>query len=330
VTGGSSDEQPVDQVGASSTLSNFWRSPDGKVSVPVSPFQWQLDEQVTIGRAVVAATQRLASAGLDSPRLDSEVLLAHQLGLTRSQLYTHSDRILSAGERAGFEELIKRRFRHEPVAYLVGTKAFYGLDLAVDPRVLIPRPETEQLVDLALDLVGKIRAQGRQPVRLADIGTGSGAIALAVAANAPSVEVWATDISPAALALAQDNARRLGLASKISFLHGNLLAPVSRPVHLIVANLPYIAEADWPGLQPDITDFEPALALSGGADGLATIRDLLNQAPAYLEPGGAVLLEIGSLQGKVVAQLAVQAFPYGFVEVLTDYAYQDRIVRVQT
>lgn len=323
------DEQPADQAGAHSPMSNFGWSQDGKRSVPLSPFQWQLDERVTIGRALVAAAQRLASAGLDSPRLDSEVLLAYLLGLTRSQLYTHSDRALSPAERAGFEELIKRRFRHEPVAYLVGVKAFYGLDLAVDPRVLIPRPETELLVDLALDLVGKIRAQGHQPVRLADVGTGSGAIALAIAANEPTVEVLATDISPAALALAQDNARRLGLADKISFQHGNLLSPLSGRVHLIVANLPYIAEAEWPGLQPDIADFEPAMALAGGADGLATIRDLLNQAPAYLEPGGAVLLEIGSLQGKAVAQLAVQAFPHGFVEVVTDYAYQDRIVQVQ-
>lgn len=320
----------MEKVGVSSALSNLWRSPDGTLSVPISPFQWHLDEQVTIGRAVVAATQRLASAGLDTPRLDSEVLLAHLLGLARSQLYTYSERALSTGERVGYEELVKRRFRHEPVAYLVGTKAFYGLDLAVDPRVLIPRPETELLVDLALDLVGQAEANGHQPVRLVDVGTGSGAIALAVAANAPTVQVFATDISPAALALAQENAHRLGLASRISFLHGDLLCPVPQPVHLVLANLPYIAEAEWPSLQPDIADFEPALALSGGADGLALIRDLLLQAPAYLQPGGAMLLEIGSHQGKAVAQLATQAFPHGLVEVLTDYSYQDRMVQVQT
>jgi release factor glutamine methyltransferase len=320
----------MEKAGVSSALSNLWRSPDGTQSVPFSPFQWHLDEQVTIGRAVVAATQRLASAGLDTPRLDSEVLLAHLLGLARSQLYTYSERTLSAAERIGYEELVKRRFRHEPVAYLVGAKAFYGLDLAVDPRVLIPRPETELLVDFALDLVGQAEANGHQPVRLVDVGTGSGAIALAVAANAPTVQVFATDISPAALALAQENAHRLGLASRISFLHGDLLGSVPEPVHLVLANLPYIAEAEWPSLQPDIADFEPALALSGGADGLALIRDLLLQSPAYLLAGGAMLLEIGSHQGRAVAQLAAQAFPHGFVEVLTDYSYQDRIVRVQT
>ncbi len=320
----------MDQAGVSSALSNLWQSPDGRLSVPISPFQWHLDEHVTIGRALVAATQRLTSAGLDTPRLDSEVLLAHLLDLARSQLYTHSDRVLSAAERTAFEELIKRRFRHEPVAYLVGIKAFYNLDLAVDPRVLIPRPETELLVDLALDLVGREGARGQQPVRMADVGTGSGAIALAVAAHAAAVQVVAIDISPAALALAQENACRLGLASRISFLLGDLLTPLPGPVHLIVANLPYIAEAEWPSLQPDIADFEPALALSGGADGLDLIRRLLHQAPAYLLPGGAMLLEIGSRQGKAVAQLAAEAFPNGFVEALTDYSYQDRIVRVQT
>lgn len=314
----------------------LWRSPNGKLSMPVSHFRWQLDPNVTIGLAIVAATQRLGSAGHDTPRLDSEVLLGHVLGLSRAELYTHSERRLSDADRQAFEELVDRRFKHEPVAYLIGRKAFYGLDLAVDERVLIPRPETELLVDLALDLVAHkahVAAQaGRAtPVVMADVGTGSGAIALAVAASAVvQTHIYATDISPAALAVAAENARRLGLVEPVTFLLGDLLTPLPEPVDLIVANLPYIAESEWSALAPDIAEFEPALALSGGPDGLTYIRQLLEQAPDHLRPQGALLLEIGSGQGAQVAKLATSIFPEAFVEVLTDYGYRDRIVRVRT
>lgn len=319
----------------STVLNHLWQSPNGKLSLPVSYFRWQLDPSVTVGLAVVAATQRLSSAGLDTPRLDAEVLLGHVLGLTRAGLYTHSERRLSDADRRAFEDLIDRRFKHEPVAYLVGRKAFYGIDLAVDERVLIPRPETELLVDLALDLVGQAAHAAEQdgrsgPVTMADVGTGSGAIALAVAANTTSVHVYATDISPAALALAKQNAHHLGLADRVTFLRGDLLTPLPRAVDLIVANLPYIAEDEWAALAADIAEFEPALALSGGPDGLIAIRQLLQQAPEHLNAHGALLLEIGAGQGAQVAKLATAAFPGAFVEVLTDYGYRDRIVRVQT
>lgn len=315
------------QRGVSGALNQLWRSPNGKLSVPLSYFHWQLDEGVTVGRAVVAGTQRLAGAGLDTPRLDSEVLLGHVLGFDRAQLYTHADRLLTDGERGRFEDLIDRRFRHEPVAYLVGRKAFYGIELAVDPRVLIPRPETELLVDLALDLLASVD-HGAERHIVADVGTGSGAIALSIAANTSRAHLYATDISHVALALAAENARRLGLADRVTFLQGDLLESVPQPVHLIIANLPYIAEDEWSSLQPDIAEFEPALALSGGPDGLDLIRRLLAQAPAYLRPHGALLLEIGSRQGAEVAKLVAAALPGASVEVLMDYAYQDRIVRV--
>lgn len=314
----------------------LWRSPNGKLSVPVSHFRWQLDPNVTIGLAVVAATQRLGSAGHDTPRLDSEVLLGHVLGLTRAELYTHSEQRLSDVERQAFEELIDRRFKHEPVAYLIGRKAFYGLDLMVDERVLIPRPETELLVDLALDLLAHharaaVQAGRDMPVIMADVGTGSGAIALAVAANVTvPTHIYATDISSSALAVAAENVRRLGLVEPVTLLLGDLLTPLPEPVDLIVANLPYIAESEWAALAPDIAEFEPALALSGGPDGLTYIRRLLEQAPDHLRPGGALLLEIGAGQGASVARLATGVFPEAFVEVLTDYGYLDRIVRVQT
>lgn len=318
----------------STVLNHLWQSPNRKLAVPVSHFRWQLDPSVTVGLAVVAATQRLSGAGLDSPRLDGEVLLGHVLGLTRAELYTHSERRLGDADRRAFEDLIDRRCKHEPVAYLIGRKAFYGIELAVDERVLIPRPETELLVDLALDLLAQATHTAEQagrsaPVTMADVGTGSGAIALAIAANTTGAHIYAMDISPAALKLAKENTRRLGLAERVTFLRGNLLAPLPQPVDLIVANLPYIAEDEWAALAPDIAEFEPALALSGGPDGLTHIRQLLQQAPDRLSARGALLLEIGAGQGAQVAKLAASAFPEAFVEVLTDYGYRDRIVRVQ-
>lgn len=309
-------------------------SGNGQGPLQVNGIRWQLDPEVTIGRALVAAAQRLGGADVDSPRLDAEVLLGHVLGMTRAQLYAHADRRLSDEDRHRFEALVGRRCLHEPVAYLVGRKAFYGLELLVTPQVLIPRPETELLVDLALDAIRHRQAaspNGALPkLTVADIGTGSGAVALAIAANSANTEVVATDISAAALEVAQQNAQRLGLQDRVRFVQGHLLQPLTHPVDLIVANLPYVAESEWPTLAPDIVNYEPSLALAGGPDGLSLIRELLAQAPRYVKPGGSVFLEIGSGQGAAVARLAARAFPDAYVEVLTDYAYHDRVVAVRT
>jgi len=317
----------------------------GAIVPPVTQFRWQPDPSTTVGLAMVAASRRLKSAGVDTAKLDCEVLLAYVLGCTRAQLYTHPERLLAQLERERFEALVERRFSHEPVAYLVGEKAFYGLDLMVDPRVLIPRPETELLVDLVLDLVAqadRIHGQteggnGNGPagadaplILVADIGTGSGAVGLAIAANSSSTQIYAVDISAGALEVAQANAARHHLADNVRYLQGDLLEPLPVPVDVIVANLPYVALNEWSDLAPDIMQFEPSLALAGGVDGLALIRRLLEQAPAKLRPHGVVLLEIGASQGTAVAALAGQHFPDAFVEVVSDYGYHDRIVRVQT
>ena len=329
--------------------------PKGTTAPPLLQFRWQLDPSTDVGLALVAATRRLKGAGVDTPKLDSEVLLAYVLGCTRTQLYTHPERLLSQSERERFEQMVERRFLREPVAYLVGEKAFYGLDLIVDPRVLIPRPETELLVDLVLDLVAQAdriheKARGGNgngngnrngngngpdnasvaPILVADIGTGSGAVGLAIAANSASTQIYAVDILPAALDVARANAARYHLSDRVRFLQGDLLAPLPEPMDVIVANLPYVALDEWPSLAPDIVQFEPSVALTGGADGLAVIRRLLEQAPAMLRPHGVVLLEIGASQGTAVAALAGQNFPGAFVEVVSDYGYHDRIVRVQT
>ena len=318
--------------------------PKGAMAPPIMQFRWQLDPSTTVGLALVAATRRLKGAGVDTPKLDGEVLLAYVLGCTRAQLYTHPERLLTQPERERFEEMVERRFLREPVAYLIGEKAFYGLDLIVDPRVLIPRPETELLVDLVHDLVAqadRIHEQTRggngngpagpsAPILVADIGTGSGALGLAIAANSTSTQIYAVDILAGALEVARANATRYHLSNRVRFLQGDLLGPLPEPVDVIVANLPYVALDEWPNLAPDIVQYEPPVALTGGADGLAVIRRLLEQAPAMLRPQGVILLEIGASQGTAVAALAGRHFPGAFVEVVSDYGYHDRIVRVQT
>lgn len=303
-------------------------------------FRWRLAENITAGLALVAATQRLTSNGVDSPKLDSEVLLGHVLTCNRAQLYAHPERVLTEEERGRFEQLVVRRCQQEPVAYLVGEKAFYGLDLVVDPRVLIPRPETELLVDLVLDVAlqyDAARAHGRNGstpsggrLLVADIGTGSGAVSVAVAANTESTFVYAVDISPDALEVARINASRHDLEHRIQFLQGDLLAPLPEPVDVLTGNLPYVARHEWPELAPGIVNYEPALALLGGEDGLDYIRRLLEQAPSYLKSGGVVLLEVGARQGSAVAETARRCFPSALIEVLTDYSFRERIVRIQT
>lgn len=308
--------------------------------VPLQTFRWQLAEGANVGLALVAATQRLTSAGVESPKLDSEVLLSFVLGCTRAQLYAYPERLLTEDERQRFERLVIRRFQHEPVAYLIGEKAFYGLDFAVDQRVLIPRPETELLVDMVLDvamqyeMLGTNGRNGSQPARtrlvIADIGTGSGAVSVAVAANSSIAEVYAVDISTEALRVAAINTQRHGLHERVHLLQGDLLAPLPEPVDVIAANLPYVAADEWTDLTPGIVKYEPPQALLGGADGLEVIRRLLAQAPNYLKPGGVILLEVGANQGSAVAETARMHFPDALIEVLTDYAFRERIVRIET
>ena len=307
---------------------------------PAQTFRWQLAEGATVGLALVAATQRLTSNGVESPKLDSEVLMAHLLSCTRAQIYAHPERLLTEDERKSYERLVIRRCQDEPVAYLIGEKAFYGLDLMVDQRVLIPRPETELLVDMVLDVALQYdtppshERNGSQlePRRflVADIGTGSGAVAVAVIANSASAFVFAVDISPDALNVARANAQRHGQEQRIQFLQGDLLEPLPQAVDLIAANLPYVAANEWSRLALDIVNYEPAQALLGGADGLDFIRRLLQQAPERLLPGGVLLLEVGASQGGAVAEMARRSFPDAMIEVLTDYAFRERIVRIQT
>lgn len=275
--------------------------------------------------ALRRAVEQLRRAGADSPELDAELLLAHLLGVERASLLTHPERPLSPSEERGFAALLRRRAGHEPLPYITGHREFYGLDLLVNPQVLIPRPETELLVDLALSVAPSI-----SPLLAADVGTGSGAIAIALAVHLPRALVYATDISAGALALAEENAARHGVAERIRFLRGDLCHPLPEPVHLLVSNPPYLSDADLEEAQPEVARFEPRLALHGGIDGLAIIRRLLALAGDFLLPGGVLLLEIGEAQGTTVCRLAHRSFPTVLPELFQDYAGLDRLLLVKT
>jgi len=240
---------------------------------------------------------------------------------------------LSPTGLASYRQLIERRARHEPVAYIVGYKEFYGLDFHVDRRVLIPRPETELLVERAIELASGIRDRdyglGVDSLILADVGTGSGAVAVSLAVNLPQAMVYAIDASAEALEVAAINCCRHAVEDRVHLLQGNLLDPLPMPVNLIVANLPYVREDELAELPPEIKCYEPLSALDGGPDGLSYIRHLLAQAEGYLKPGGAILLEIGARQGKAVLDLARCHFPKADIEVSQDYAGLDRIVIVR-
>lgn len=281
-----------------------------------------------IRHALAQAIHTLDAAHVETPRLDAQVLLAHILGVDRTWLFTHDDLILSPENAQAFADLVAQRLAHTPVAYLVGQRAFYGLSFHVDPRVLIPRPETELLVEAVIDFV---RAHPGATT-LADIGTGSGAIAVSLGVNLPGVAIFAVDASADALAVAQANAAALlpAGARPITFLHGDLLAPLPGPVDIIAANLPYISAADHAALQPNVRDHEPAAALLSGADGLDHIRRLLAAAPARLRPHGAIFLEIGHDQGAAVQALAQTLLPGCRVQISQDLAGLDRLVTIRS
>ena len=215
-------------------------------------------------------------SGSETANLDAQVLLAHVLGQDRAWLFAHYDEKLTPEQADNYAELVARRAAAEPVAYLVGHREFYGLDLLVDHRVLIPRPETELLVDAVLD---HIDSRPNKAVKMVDVGTGSGAIALAVAANCPTVQIYAVDLSPDALAVARANVARLDERHQITLLQGDLLTPLPERVDIIAANLPYIASPIYLTLDADVPDSEPRLALPAGPEGLDAIARLLRQAP---------------------------------------------------
>jgi len=264
--------------------------------------------------------KRFSERGIGSPRLDAQLLLAEVLGKDRVYLYTHFDQPLEAEELTKYRGLIQRRLGGEPVAYLVGKKEFRSLELAVDARVLVPRPDTEATVEVVL---AALPAEGT--ARVVDIGTGSGAIALALKKERPELEVVAVDRSPEAAAVARGNAERLGLAVEV--VEGDLLAPVAErgPFAVIVSNPPYIPSAEIAGLAPEVRK-EPMAALDGGADGLVVIRRLVKDAPALLSEHGALVMEVGAGQAPAVVALFAADGRWEAAMVTKDLAGIERVV----
>ncbi len=281
-----------------------------------------MNTRQTIAQALAEATTRLVAASA-TPRLDAELLLAHVLGFSRARLLAEGRTPLEAADADAFVQALARRETLEPVAYITGEKAFFGLDFMVTRDVLVPRPETELLVEQALLLAS--RRPGLHTI--ADIGTGCGCIAVALAANLPRARVLAIDLSPAALSVARHNIHRHGLADRISTRQGDLLTPLDAPVDLLVSNPPYTILRD---IDENVRRHEPPLALDGGPDGLAPYRRLLADAPRVLMPGGAIVLEIGETQGQAVARLGADAFPRAAIAILPDLAGLDRVVVIDT
>jgi release factor glutamine methyltransferase len=278
---------------------------------------------LTVRDALRWATRALRAGGCGSPRLDAEVLLAHTLGAERPQLHLRWDQTLSPALGQTFTALVQRRMAHEPVAYLVGQRAFYDISLRVDARVLIPRPESEHLIEEALRWAAGVAVQ-----RVADVGTGSGALAVTLARHLPHARVWATDRSLDALRLARENAVRYGLEARLSLVCCSLLSALAGPFDLIVANLPYVRRDEIPTLMPDVAAYEPHLALDGGPDGLRHVERLLAEAPSRLARPGLLLLEIDPRQAERVVTLASAQFAQAIVAVLPDLAGLERVVRV--
>jgi release factor glutamine methyltransferase len=266
----------------------------------------------SVREALAGAGDALAAVGVETPRLDAELLLSAATGWDRARLAADPEAGVAASAGRRFGELVRRRLRREPVAYILGRKGFRHIELAVDRRVLIPRPETELLVELALE---------SNPQRVLDMGTGSGAIALAIADELPTCEVIATDTSAGALAVARANAERLHLASRVEFVEA-MLPPDVSDFDLVVANLPYVAESEWGGLEPEVTKWEPREALLAGPDGLDVLRVAI---PAAATAAPSLALEVGAGQAPAVSELLFEA-GFATVETRADLAGIPRIV----
>lgn len=275
------------------------------------------------------STDYLKSTGSTSPRLDAELLLAEVLGVSRVDLYINFEQPLTGAEVDRYRELIRLRGKGAPVAYILGRAYFRNLTLKVDRSVLIPRPETEHLVEAALGFL--MERDWPRPATVLDLGTGSGAIAIAITAAFPDAEIIAVDASAEAVELAGENARVAGVAARIDFRRSDMfdaLDPLGT-FDLIVSNPPYISDEEWDDLPRDIRDYEPEAALRGGCDGLDYYRLLAVEAPRFLRPGGCLALEIGAGQGESVTEALREVESLGPAQIIRDYSGHDRVVTVR-
>jgi release factor glutamine methyltransferase len=282
---------------------------------------------VILREALQSATQTLLRAGIADASVEAELLVGHVLGMSKTQLYTEPARSLTSAETEHLCHLVRRRLDHEPAAYILGHCEFYGIDFYIDYHTFIPRPETELLVEKAVEFAERISHRGEQ-ITIADIGTGCGAIAVSLALALPQAKIYATDVSASALQVAEINCRSHGVNSQVELLQGNLLEPLPQPVDMIVANLPYIKSCEFRDLSPEIRKFEPKIALAGGEDGLDKIQQMLEQMPGKLNYGACFLLEIGQGQGGMVTSLIKSYSPHASIELISDLGGIERVVKV--
>ncbi|WP_074312903.1 peptide chain release factor N(5)-glutamine methyltransferase [Singulisphaera sp. GP187] len=298
--------------------------PNAPEPVPAQAAAPDSSESWTVGRLLTWTTDFLKRKGAESPRLDAEVLLAKVLTWERVKLYTDFEKIIGEQPRAEFRDLVRRRAEGMPVAYLVGRKEFYSLAMAVSPAVLIPRPDSEFVVVEFLNLTKPLEAP-----RAVDVGTGSGCLALACVHQHKTARFVAIDLSPEALAVAESNAKKLGLTDRIEFRQGDRLGPVAgdAPFDVILSNPPYIPTDVIPTLEPGVRLYEPHTALDGGADGLRVVAPLIAEAVCLLKPGGHLILEIGSDQEKAVRDLIAAQPEFTLAPTIRDHANHPRVVR---
>ena len=282
----------------------------------------------TVGKTLGELISRLENIS-DTPALDAQVLLAHLLGRPRSWVLAHPEEPLAGNQLNALESLVIRLEKGEPLPYILGAWEFFGLEFEVMPDVLIPRPETELLVEQAIAWLRKLET-GRPRLRVMDVGTGSGCIAISLAVNIPGLSIIATDISPAALMVARRNSERMNVSNCITFLEADLFSNPLIPASfsLIVANLPYIPTETLHKIP--VYPHEPRVALEGGSDGLVLIRRILTEAPNRLVPGGLLLMEIEASEGPAVLSLALEAFPKARIDLHKDLSGHDRLLEVQT
>jgi release factor glutamine methyltransferase len=288
-----------------------------------------MSEAWTVRRILEWTTGYFTRRNVDGPRLSAELLLAHILSVPRIRLYTDYERPLTEQQLAAMRELVQRAAEEEPIAYLTGRAHFFNLEFEVTRDVLIPRPDTETLVENVLQLARN--QAGFEAPRVLDLCTGSGCVAAAVAHHIKAAQVVATDVSPAAVDVARRNVERLSLADRVVVEQGDLFEPLGRmvdaqPFHLVVANPPYIATAKVEELDRSVRDYEPLVALDGGLDGLVIHRRILDGAPRHLVPGGRVFLEVAFDQGDLVLQVTSEHDAFEDVRVLKDYGGNDRVL----
>jgi len=282
---------------------------------------------LTVRETLLQIRTTLAHHGIGEAALEAELLLGLTLGLDRVRLHTSQAEDVPDSCQQALDHLVRRRANREPLAYLLGKREFFGLEFRVGPGAFVPRPETELLVEQAISMVRTRFPEGNAVI--ADVGTGSGAVAISLAVHLPHSRLYATDISEAALGTACANARAHGVQERITFLQGDLLEPLPNPVDMVVANLPYVRSDVISSLEPEVSRFEPREALDGGADGLDLVRRLLRRAPRHLRPDAAILLELDPEQMDASSELALTFYPKAHVQRARDLAGLERMLVVR-